>query len=144
MLNIICNLFNQILSYLPCLYMPLTFTLLCHFKWPWHWLEVKRSTDSKPVGVFYLCALLNWPEWHLMLCWSSSSWMPWHHFRVGCLYGRHLAAVLLIVLKNINVGLHSDIKEPVWFSLGMMIDTSELYILIQVWISWLGYRATGV
>ena len=34
--------------------------------------------------------------------------------------------------KNINVGIHLDIYEPSWFKLSMMIDTTELYILMLV------------
>ena len=35
--------------------------------------------------------------------------------------------------KEFNVGLHSDSYETILFKLGMMIDTTEIYILIQVW-----------
>ena len=34
--------------------------------------------------------------------------------------------------KNINVGLLSDIYEYIWFKFSMIIDASELYILIYL------------
>ena len=39
---------------------------------------------------------------------------------------------LISFLKQINFGLHSDIHILVSFKLGMMIETSKLYILISV------------
>ena len=33
--------------------------------------------------------------------------------------------------KN-NIGMHSNVYEPIWFQLGMMIDTIEIYILTLV------------
>ena len=35
-------------------------------------------------------------------------------------------------IKNFSVGIHSDIYESIWFKLGLMTDTVELYILILV------------
>ena len=34
--------------------------------------------------------------------------------------------------KNFNVGLYSDIYRPISFKLGMMIETTKLYILISI------------
>ena len=34
--------------------------------------------------------------------------------------------------KNLNIGMHSDVYEPIWFKRGVMIDYIELYILTQV------------
>ena len=31
--------------------------------------------------------------------------------------------------------MHSDVCDPMWFKLGMMIDTTELYIMTQVYIT---------
>ena len=43
-----------------------------------------------------------------------------------------MTTVLLTASKNLNVGMHSDVWEPVWTKLSMMIDTIELYSLILV------------
>ena len=37
--------------------------------------------------------------------------------------------------KNFNISLYSDIYECVPFKLGLMIETSELYILTSVWMT---------
>ena len=39
---------------------------------------------------------------------------------------------VLIASKNFNIGKHRYVKESIWVSLGMMIDTIQLYILILV------------
>ena len=31
--------------------------------------------------------------------------------------------------KHFSIHNHSDVYEPIWFTVGMMIDTIELYIL---------------
>ena len=41
---------------------------------------------------------------------------------------REITAVLMTVSKNF--GMHSHVYESIWFKVGMMIDTIELYILI--------------
>ena len=35
-------------------------------------------------------------------------------------------------MKDFTVGMHSDVYELIWFKLSVMIDTTELYILILV------------
>ena len=48
---------------------------------------------------------------------------------------REITAVLLAVLfKSSNVGMHPDICELIWFDHGMMIDITELCILILVYV----------
>ena len=37
--------------------------------------------------------------------------------------------------KNFDIGLHSDIYRPISFKLGMMIETTKLYILISVYMT---------
>ena len=41
---------------------------------------------------------------------------------------RKLTALLLTVSQNLNVCMHLDSFESVWFKVGMMIDTIKLYI----------------
>ena len=43
-----------------------------------------------------------------------------------------MIAVLLTTSKNISVGIYLDIYNFIWFRLVMMIDTTDLYILILV------------
>ena len=47
--------------------------------------------------------------------------------------------------KDLNIGLHLDIYEPIWFKLDMMTDATKLYILIIVYVTWTviqGHRDT--
>ena len=37
--------------------------------------------------------------------------------------------------KNINIVLYSNIYRPISLKLGMMIETTKLYILISVWMA---------
>ena len=41
---------------------------------------------------------------------------------------REITAVLLTVLKKIQAGMHVDVCELFWFTLGMMIDTKNTCI----------------
>ena len=44
---------------------------------------------------------------------------------------RDIGAVLLSVFKeNLNICMHLDVYELIWFRLSMMIDTSELYVFL--------------
>ena len=44
---------------------------------------------------------------------------------------RDIGAVLLSVFKeNLNICMHLDVYELIWFRLSMMIDTSELCVLL--------------
>ena len=76
-LDIMCRVFNQILSYLSCLLPPLTSTILypCHFRWPL--LRVTRSAQSKTCWLPF--EVFNRMGWKLVWWWSNSSWMSWCH-----------------------------------------------------------------
>ena len=41
----------------------------------------------------------------------------------------------LTASEGINVGMHLDIYELIWFKLGVMIDITELYTLILVCVT---------
>ena len=48
------------------------------------------------------------------------------------------------VRKTFNVGLYSDICRPVSFKLGLMTETTQLYILFKsVWMTWT-FKVTAV
>ena len=36
---------------------------------------------------------------------------------------RKIAAALLTVSKNLNVGMHSDVYESMWFKLGIILNS---------------------
>ena len=38
------------------------------------------------------------------------------------------------IQKNFNIGWNSDTYRPISFKLGMMIETTKLYIMILVWV----------
>ena len=48
---------------------------------------------------------------------------------------RGINAVLLAVSKLCAADIRSDIYGPFWFKLGMMTDTTELYILILIYVT---------
>ena len=48
---------------------------------------------------------------------------------------REISAVILTISNSFDVGIHSDIYEPIGFQLGVMIDTTELYVLILVCVT---------
>ena len=52
--------FNQILSYSPYLHTLTTSSVLYHLLWPWPWLEVSRSLESKICCFCFLVHFLNW------------------------------------------------------------------------------------
>ena len=54
MMMIMCNLFNEILWYVPCLQAPVTSTILYHLWWSWWWLWVTMSVESKTCWVHFL------------------------------------------------------------------------------------------
>ena len=62
--------------------------------------------------------------------WNSSSWTSWDYFLVSFNRTRETIAVLVTVSKNLNVGMHLDVYEPVWFRFGMMIDTVEVQVIL--------------
>ena len=43
-------------------------------------------------------------------------------------WNKEVTAVLLTASKNFNVGMHSDVSKSIWFNLGVIIDTIELYV----------------
>ena len=70
--------------------------------------------------------------WNMMWCWSNWSWTYWYHIWVRFNKTREIAVILLTALQTFNVGMHSNVYEWIWFRLGMMIDTVQLYIMILV------------
>ena len=57
---------------------------------------------------------------------------------------RGINAVLLAVSKLCAAGIRSDIYEPFWFKLGVMTDTTELYILILIYNTLTLYKVKGM
>ena len=46
--------------------------------------------------------------------------------------------------KTFNVGLYSDICGLISFKLGMMAESTKLYILISVWMTLTSFKVTVV
>ena len=42
---------------------------------------------------------------------------------------------LILLKKNFNVGLYSDIWKPNYFKFDVIIETTKLYILLSVWMT---------
>ena len=117
-------------SYLPCLQAPLTSTVLYHFHWPSPCLGSQGQRKTWFSRTFF-----NWSGWNLMWCWSSPVGTPVCYFEVTFNDTRETTAVLLIASKKLDVCLHSDIYESIWFKHVMMIDAVELYIVIWVYLT---------
>ena len=47
-------------------------------------------------------------------------------------------------VKEFNIGLYLNIYGPIPFKRGMMIETTELYILIPVWMTVVSFKVTVV
>ena len=47
------KLYNQIFSYLPCLFAPLTSTVLYHFHWPWPFLRSQDQQKAKSISCIF-------------------------------------------------------------------------------------------
>ena len=74
--------------------------------------------------------LFNCMGWNLLWGWGSSRWTSRDYFWVTFIRSREISTALLTALKDISVGMHSNIYEHIWLKLCMMIDTTKLYILI--------------
>ena len=74
----------------------------------------------------------NWSRWNFIKCQSNSSSSYWFCFWVIIIESREISAVLLTVWKICNIVMHLDVYELIWFKLDMVIDSSQLYILILV------------
>ena len=42
---------------------------------------------------------------------------------------------MISFLKNVNIGLYSDFDRLICFKLGLMIETTKLYIFILIWMT---------
>ena len=67
---------------------------------------------------------------NLMWCWSESSWKFWCYFWLRFDESKKIIAVLRLPSTNFNVGMHSDVSEPLLF-----IYSAELHILILVQVT---------
>ena len=45
---------------------------------------------------------------------------------------REISATLLMALENVNVSMCSSFYKQILFEFGMIVDTTELYSLLQV------------
>ena len=107
-------------------FVPLTATILCHFKWPW--LGFTRSDENK---TYWLLFLHTWEmirmkfDVVLKQC-KLNSLNTYLNGKLYLIKGNNL-------LFYFKVDMHSDVYELIWFQFGMMIDTTELHILILVY-----------
>ena len=92
-------------------------------------------------------SLLNWsveqPTNNNMWTDQDKIWCGDKQFNVNILlllwnevmFPRLITAALLTVSKDRNVGIHPYIYEPVLFKLSIMIDTTEIHILLPMWVT---------
>ena len=84
----------------------------------------KLSTKQNHLASFSRTLFNKWNE--IWLWWSSSSWTSW---------SRETAILLWLYQNTFNVGMHSDIYTPIWLKLDAVVDTTELSILILVFVT---------
>ena len=126
-------LFKLNLPYLSCVSASLTSSILDWFQWPWAWLGVTISGEQT----------------QLASCSHTTKWDE-----VWCYNAKQLKSILALLLSSSYIvqgnnccstdcmkkcwlfhDMHSVIYELIWFKLGMMVDTTEVYILILVWVT---------
>ena len=87
---------------------------------------------AKSVGfTFFHIVSVNRSGWNLM-CWNDHSWASWSFLCVRFIESCKISAVLLTGSKNFGTDMSSVIYEPIWFILYVMLDTTELYVLILI------------
>ena len=79
-------------------------------------------------------------EWNLLYCWGLLLWWAWYWFAAFIQYSRERTLLMCFDKKKkqhthihtcLYIGLYSDIYRPISFKLVMIIETSNLYILIS-------------
>ena len=86
-------------------------------------------------------------EWNLICCWDLLVWSH-THFILSIQYSRERTLLMWFYLKQTNkkkpkqtkpntfsIVLYSDIYRLISFKLGMMRETTKLFILILVWMT---------
>ena len=107
-----------------------------------HW----RSQGCKKAKLLY-----QWSHkvsyqlgWNLVYCWDVLQWWTSCSF-FSCPFSIQGREVYLCdFVKNVNIGLHSNISRTISFKLSMMIRTTRLYILMSVWITLIFIQITSV
>ena len=93
------------------------------------WLVVTRSVETKPAGYIFSCTF------HLI---RMKFYVALKHFNIiisipllsEISYTTGTNRCFSDCVKN---GMHLDVSGPIWFKLGLMIVTTELYTLILVY-----------
>ena len=76
--------------------------------------------------------------WHTVKHWCDR---PHTHFSSSSEYSRERTLLLCFnSFFNINIRLYSHIYRAISFKLDIMVETTELYILISVWITLTGIQ----
>ena len=109
----------------------------------WRWLEVTRSGQSKTYWNHFFPTLFNWSGWNLTWCWNNLNWTSRFWFWVIFDETSETTAVLLTALKKTSIGMFSDICILIWFTLGLMIDSTELLILVQLTLTLIQGHMSG-
>ena len=103
-------------------------------QWPWSWLRVMRSAQSKTCWVHFLTHFLVWED----ELWRGVEATRVEHpdtnfdWDLVCIMRNNCCFTMF---KNLGIGMHSYVCEPIWFKLGL-INPAELYILILVCCCW--------
>ena len=87
-----------------------------------------------------LCQLshkvFNWFEWNLVYCWDLLVWWTSYSFYlIHLVFKGENSTPVILLKKNFNIGLYSDIYRPVSCKLCVMIETTKPYTHISVWLT---------
>ena len=96
-----------------------------------------RSEQSKSVGFIFLHTFqMNGMKYLKLL--NVMKQFKWIILRLRDVVIQGTWLVLLTALKkkqnNFNIGMHSNIYKPIWFKLGVVMDTAVLCIFILVYV----------
>ena len=106
--------------------------LYTFFKWLWPWQGFTRSAQNKTCWLlFYQALQLIRMKSNVAI--SNSSWTFWYQFWLRLNEWKEITAAQIIA-KNFKIGMDSNIQW-IRFKLNLMIDSTELYTLILVWVT---------
>ena len=119
-----------------------------HFYWIWHWFKVTQDCEKAKTSLAIISQSfqLIWMELDLLLRTVGVVNLILMLSHLFCVQGKEPYFWDFVKKKSFNIGLYSDIYGQISFKLGIMIETTKLYILISVLVTFTfiqGHRCMG-